>query len=338
MPRRKRKGTGTLSKPPPRRKGKALKKQRAKRQARRQAEGLGKYAADFVPKGEGDRVRKLTGLRKDQSKTINRRTGQDNRLSEFAGDTMLPQVFDSYAQPFDWGALPQAPIQEDFAQWRQGQIDSNYNNYVDRMSPQWDQEKDEFEQMMYERGHGPGSDVYEREKNRLLSRHDDARQNALVTAENTAAQSAGQFYDIGQQDRSRALGEGLQQRGQALGEYNALNAAQSPMMMQNLGFSQQLGLQNDAQRFQARQNALNRQGLGGGGAGGPPTTPWGNYGFGGPAELDAYREQQRRDQQLWNYQNNPQYQQGDGGSGVSPWAQLGGQALGTGLGIWASTF
>ena len=308
--RRRATGGGLVSAPPKRPNRK--RKRRAKQRARKQ----------------------FPGLSGQQRGLIQERGGQDMSMAEYGGQTLMPRAFDAYDQEFDWNALPQGPVQGDFGDWRQEQIDSQYNDYTNRMQSSWDQENNEFEQMAHERGWAPGSDLYNQEKNRIATRQDDARQSALAGAMSGAAQSAGQFYDIGSRDRQNALSEGLQARGMPLSEYNAMNAAQSPMMMQNLGYSQQFGLQQNAQNFTAHQNALARAGAGGGGGPGePPITPWGQYGFSGPQELDAYREQQRRDSVLWGQQNAPRQP-----SGPSPWAGAAGGILGSLAGGWASTW
>lgn len=76
----------------------------------------------------------------------------------------------------------------------------------------------------------------------------------------------------------------------------------------------------------------------GGGGGGGTSPLYAQYGFSSPLEFDAWKTAKDREDQMWVWQNSPQYQQE---SGPSYGAQIGGAVLGTGLGIlgdYASSF
>jgi len=116
-------------------------------------------------------------------------------------------------------------------------------------------------------------------------------------------------------------------KGDPLNNYNQLMAAQSPMGMQNLGYSQQQGLNNQA--YQQQLGIIKATPRGGGGGGGGSPSMWQQYGFTSPQEYDAYKTSNDifRAQQMAAINN--QYQP----KGPSSGALIGGQALGTGLAL-----
>ena len=299
-------GKGLLTAPP---KGSGKTDARRKLEAKnRQANGTGKYA----------------GLNKDQSAMINQRNQGDLALGNQA-NSMLPGIEQAYSQPFDWSQLPSAPVQGDFNNWRQSQIDSTYNDFSKRLDPQFAQQSEDFEQQMANRGIPMGSELYNQQKQLMTQGQNDARSSALVQAQGLAGQNAGQFFDIGTQARGGALNEGLMQRNMPLSEYQQLMGARSGFDAQNLGYSQTKGLQTQQEANQRwmMQNAPR----GGGGGGSDPF-----MGFGSAEGLWAAQDARARGNQQWEYQNNPQYQQK---KGPSYGAQLGGGLLGSAMQGWA---
>lgn len=271
----------------------------------------------------------LGGLNKTQDLAIDQRSQADLSLGNQANN-MLPGIMDAYNQPFDWKGLPSAPVQGDFNDWRQGQIDSTYGDFTKRFDPQFAKANEDFEQQMANRGIPVGSELYNNQKQLLTQGQNDARQSAMVQAQGIAGQNAGQFFDIGTQARSNALGEGLQQRNMPLAEFNQLYASRSPFDLQNLSYSQQRGLQD--QQF---QNAKNMPRGGGGGGGGGGGAEWQQMGFSSPMEYYAFKQAESRANKQWEWDNNPQYNQG--GGGMNPYAGMVGGILGAGIGGWAST-
>lgn len=281
--------------------------------------------------GPGANKKRLSGLNKSQDYAIDQRNTADIALGDQA-NSMLGQVADAYSQPFNWDALPDAPVGEDFNAWRQGQIDSTYEDFNRRFDPQFQQQSQDFEQQMANRGIPMGSELYNREKSRMEQTQSDARQSAMVQAQALAGQNAGQFFDIGTQARGNALNEGMMQRNQPLAEFNQLYAARSPFDLQNLNYSQQRGLQQQQhQNALAQMKAVPRGGGGGGGGGGGD---WQEMGFSSPMEYYAWKQAESRANQQWNWDNNPQYQSP---GGPSYGAQLGGGLLGAAVGGWASS-
>lgn len=267
------------------------------------------------------------GLNDQQAAIINQTQGQDFSLGGYA-QGQLGNIEQAYNQPFDWNGLPTQPVQGDFNNWRQEQIDANYDLYAQDMDPEFQRELLDFEETAMQRGWTPGSNVYEREKSRIESRQARDRQAAKTGAINLSGQTAGQFYDIGTAARGNALSEGMMQRNMPLNEFNALRDAQSGMGIQNLGYAQARGLADQA--YQHQLGVIRNTPRGGGGGGGGSPALWQQYGFSSPMEYDAYKTQQARDNALWDYSNNPQYRQP---SSPSYGSQIGGQILGTGLGL-----
>ena len=323
--------------------------------ARRQAQ---KPQRKAQPKTRSRRERKkenqvYTGLNTPQRDIVQQREQQDIALGEVAGE-QIPRVdqrfdteFDWNALPqagpqVDWNALPQAPVQGDFQTWRQEQIDATNADFERRTAPQFKQDEDDLRQYLANTGNGPGSPRYEKEMEKMRQSHSDARQTQLVNAMGIAGQNAGQFFDVGSRarqgaigegvtrfdmgnlGRSNALQEGLQQRYMPLNELNQLNAARSGMDMQNLGYAQGRNIQDDQQAHDRWM--LQHQPRGGGGGGGGGAAPF--MGFGSAQDMWAAQDARARAQQMWEWQNAPKSPRGPSNSSL-----MGGQILGTGLGL-----
>jgi hypothetical protein len=256
-----------------------------------------------------------TGLSKNQNKIIGQRETGDIALGN-AANAQLGGVASSYAQPIDYSQLPTTP-------WAQGQDlkgltqnyqDQVYQDFARNADPQFQKQQEDFEQMAAERGWTPGSKLYDRQKKSLLDTQEGQRQSIRTQALQNSSAYGQTWNDIGTQNYSNAYQDVQNRRNQPLADYNALNAARSGMDMQNLGYSQ----------ARAMQAAQPRGGGGGGGAG----AAWQQYGFKSPQEYDAYRTAQSRSNQQWEWDNAPK-----GAKGPSYGAQVGGQVLGTGLGL-----
>lgn len=282
----------------------------------------------FVPQaqragagGAAGNKRRLPGLNKVQDYAIDQRNQADMALGDQA-NAMLPGVADAFSQPFDFNALPSAPVSGDFNNWRQQQIDSTYEDFNRRFDPQFQQQAEDFEQQMANRGIPMGSELYNREKTRMEQTQSDARQSAMTQAQAIAGQNAGQFFDVGTRARSGALNEGMMARNMPLNEFNQLYAARSPFDLQNLQYSQQRQLQTQNEQNQRWMMQNQPRGGGGGGGGG---AEWQEMGFSSPMEYYAWKQAESRANQQWNWQNNPQYQQAEGPSQL---ATIGGGLIG----------
>jgi len=303
-------GKGILTQPPAKGGGKT-KARHQQEAANRKANNAPKYA----------------GLNADQNAAINQRNQADLALGNQANG-MLPQIQDAYSQPFDWSQLPSAPVQGDFNNWRQGQIDSTYNDFSRRMDPQFAQQSEDFEQQMANRGIPVGSELYNKQKQQMQQSQNDARSSALVQAQGLAGQNAGQFFDIGTQARSGALNEGLMRRGMPLADYQSLMGARSGFDAANLGYSQTKDLQTQQEGNQ-RWMMKNAPRGGGGGGGSDPF-----MGFGSAEGLWAAQDARARANSEYSMQLQQKYAPKQPGSNQ----QMIGGLLGSALQGWASTW
>lgn len=259
------------------------------------------------------RKQKLEGLTQGQNAVINQRQEADLGLGGLANER-LGAIGESFNQPFDWEALPDQVVGDDFNKWRQEQIDSTYADFTRRLEPQMKQEQDAFEQEMYNRGIPIGSQLYEQQKSAMLQRQNDAKSSALVQAQGLAGQNAQQFFDIGSRAREQSFEDQARKRNMPLSDYMALVGAQSGMGSQNLQYSQALGAQQQGADLELRNAKQRPRGGGGGGE------AWQQYGFSSPMEYDAYQDQRAQAKQQWVWQNQPK------NKGPSYGAQLAGAA------------
>lgn len=277
---------------------------------------------------------KYQGLNEAQTGLVNQGIQQDLQMGQMASG-MMPQIQENLGQEFDWSQLPSAPVSGDFNKWRQEQIDQTYKDFTTRMEPQFNKQLEDFDQQMANRGIPLGSELYNKQRQQLMQQQEDTKQSVLTNAMGMAGQNASQFFDIGTTARANALGEGMQQRYMPLQEYGMLMGSQQGYGQDAMDYSQAQGLAAQQQGY-AVKNAKLAKKLSGGGGGGGSNPVWAQYGFAGPQEYDQYKIGLEQQQNQWNWQNNPAYK-GNKGSGVSPWAQLGGNILGSALGGWAQS-
>jgi hypothetical protein len=267
-------------------------------------------------------------LNKRQTKTINQTNTGDIGL----GDTALkqmPGIEQSYSQPFDYAGGPQAPVTGDYNQWVNNQMGTYANAYDQRMNPNFQQEAEDFEQQMANRGIPVGSELYNQQKQLMKQSQNDARTQAFASGQQNAISGASSLFNVGTQARGNYITEGLQQRNQALSDYSNLMGARSQMPMQNLQYSQQRGMQKQAEDASMAQTQAQIQAqmamaaMKGGGGGGGSQPVWAQYGFSSPQEYDQYQIQLQQ-------QANPTPKQ------PNPYASILGQVGGAVLGGWAT--
>lgn len=276
------------------------------------------------------------GLNDQQAQVINNQNQADIGFSNY-NLGQQQGVFDAYSQPFDQSQLPTSP-------WAQGQTIKDmegeyYNraleNYDRSMADANKQQDADLDKWAYETGNYAGSPAYEKKAKSIYAARDSAKQNAMDSAYFNAGQNATTWNNLGTQNFQNAYGFQQDMRNMPASEYAKIQGLITGMPGQNLGYSQGLGLQQqDFQNQKWMMKNTPRGGSGGGGGGSGPL--WQQYGFASPMEYDAYKQQQARDAQSWEWANNPQYQKP---SQPSPWAgaagQIGGIALGSYLGsLW----
>lgn len=255
------------------------------------------------PAAKAPRWQQLQGLTRGQNALINQTQEGDTQLGGFANER-LGQVGEDMSIPFNWDALPDQVVGDDFNAWKQSQMDSTYNDFTRRMEPQFKAEAEDFEQQMANRGIPMGSQLYEQQKSAMMQRQNDAKSSALVQAQGIAGQNAQQFFDVGSRAREQGYTDEARRRGMSLSDYMALKNAQSGAQGQNLQYSQQQGLQQSGADLDLRNARLKPRGGGGG------EDAWQKYGFADPMAYDAYQDQRRRAEQQWAWDNAPKGDKG----------------------------
>ena len=268
-----------------------------------------------------DQFKGLTGT---QNQIINQQQGSDLALGSFA-NSMTPKIWEQYSQAFDWGKGPQSPVGDDFQAWKEQQTQQGNQAFDNRFNPVFAQQSEEFEQQMANRGIPMGSQLYNQEKSRIEQGQNDARTQGYYQASQNAGQNAEQFFNIGNQARGNYLSEAFSQRNLPLNEFGMLQGAQSGMDMQNLGYSQQLGVQGQLiSGNQALQNSAWH-----------PSEPAPYGGFGSQQDQWAAEDGRTQANQQWLWDNQPKQ---SGGGGPSTWATIGGSVAGNAAGAFAGSY
>jgi hypothetical protein len=263
------------------------------------ATGTPKAAAKTKAKNKTTAAYK--GLTSQQTQAIKQQEAQDVKLGKIAGG-QIENIEQAYAQPFDWQALPQAPTTDQYGDWfekSQGDYQAAFDN---RMNPVFQQQSQDFDQQMADRGIPVGSELYNQQKGLLAQSQNDARQQAYAAGQSQAMQTAQGAYGIGTDARSRAYQEAQAGRNMPLSEYQALMGSRSGMPEQNLAFNQALKMPR-------------------GGGAGDPYNGMGNY-----QNLAAFDDARK----IALAQQMAKINQG---SQPSTGSIIGGQAVGTGLGL-----
>ena len=128
----------------------------------------------------------------------------------------------------------------DFQQQRDAAYDTVMGQFERTMSPQFQQERDQFEQQMAERGIAPGSELYSQLSDQMSQRQGLARQNAMDQA-----------FQLGQGEQAQAYNQA----------YNTYNVPMQHIsaLTPYYGYQHQSQMQGDQFGFMNRQNRLDRR-------------------------------------------------------------------------------
>lgn len=293
-------------------------------------------------KAGGQAGKPQTFMSAGQNKLVNQTRKADTQIGKQA-NRGFRRAAREMRQPFDFSQFeaqrPQGPDfsniaaqfnPQDWNAYRQEQIAAANEEFDRQFAKDFAQEGDDFEQQMYNRGIPVGSELYNKEKTRLESRQDDARRSNAYAAMNQGMANATGFgqmamgartSDINNQGNIYAgqlgaynsnVANALNQRYQPLNEANMMRAAQSPLMMQDAQFGNNMALGNQQGQF-----ALAAKRAGGGGGGG---ADWQQNGFGSYQDYAAFQDARAL--------NMARQQQAMQGGGPSPWASFLGNAAG----------
>lgn len=319
--------TGMLSKPPQGSPG--------KRPQSNGSPGMRHHSSGSTNKGgknrRGDKTPNagLPNLTRKQNQVLGQTQDQDLSIGKAAGK-MLPGAEAAYANPFDYGKYEQMmPVQGDFNAWRDQQVQAGNQAFDARFNPQAQQETEDFEQSMANKGIPMGSKLYDQEKTRMEQRQGDAKQQAYFQNLQNAGQNAQQFFDIGNTSEQNKYNMAQTARNAPITEYATMKGLQTGQQNQNLQYSQQQAMQDsqNAAQIKAAQIAASAAGKGGGFA--PPE--WQRAGF--KSYKDYADDQQARS--IYQYQNTVGQNQPKAGN---PYAGIAGTALGVGASILANKY
>jgi len=296
-----------------------------------------------APKGKGllskPPAKNSPYLTKQQNKLVNQQRASDTRLGRQQGRA-VDQAIGNMENPFDYSGF-QAPTGPDFSNiaaqfnpqdwnnWRQEQLQAANQDFENQFGDQFRQQRDEFEQMAYERGWSPGSKVYDQEKAKLLQSQNNQRQSNSLQAMNQAASNATQFGGLAMQARAgdiqnqqniyqgnwgaynNNVSDAMGRRYQPLQEANMLRSAQSPLMMSDATQANNMQLGNQQGQF-----SLAAKRIGGGGS----APAWQTNGFTSYQQAAAFEDARRIALMQQQAQLGP--------SQPSPWWALAGTAVG----------
>lgn len=276
--------------------------------------------------GVVQRKDKFAGLNNVQNAFVNKQFGADNYLID-QQNAMLPGISQDMERDVYAGLQP-IPGAEGADAWRTSQIDKTAQEFEKRNAPIFKQRKADLAQDLYNRGIPLGSDLYKQQMADLDQQENDARNASQVAAEGIAGQNAGQFFNQGMQSYQANLGQAQGQKYQNAQDYQTLQGLQTGVGASSMPYSQQIGGINAQAAAQMRVDQARPRG---GGGGAPPA--WQQWGASSPQDFAAQQEAIRRQNQSWDWSNNPAYRQP---SGPSYGAQVGGGLLGVGAGILGS--
>lgn len=289
-----------------------------------------------------------------------------NALPQAPGPINYNQAPQMPQGPANYQSLGQLPGQGNFQDYQNQAVNSMQDAFSSRFDKQFKQQTADAQQQLFNQGIPFSSDPnseYQQHMAPILQSQNDARtQNiaqAYGMAGTQAAQMAGvsqQSHQLGAQDLTSQYDQGMglhqqgyqdlgtqyaagtqayndaygrqeQQRMQPVADYQALHGGVSSMPSQNMGYSYQLGGQDNQAQNQLYVNQHSPSGGGGGGG----SASLGGYAGTGLSYQDYLAQKAASDQSTLNFQytHNPQYQQPQQ---PSPGAQLGGSIAGSVLG------
>lgn len=221
---------------------------------------------------------------------------------------------------YDLSGIGNDPTKFNFADQRKAIEDQIYKRFADINEPRFQQEEQDFDQKMADRGIPVGSAQYNTMKMEMERQHNDARQAAQVGAIQT-----------GQGEEAQAFNQGMQARQQGVQEYGQQRGAPWQDMANAIGMQKGLmvpqfqGIRDYGQVDQANTD------VSGAIAATKPVSMGGGGGGGGAAPFNLATDpayQRWLAQQTWLQQNGPK--------GPSTGQQIGGMVgnvLGTAGGI-----
>lgn len=287
------------------------------------------FGSQVLKQDENGNTTIETNMDPGQKGILDQQVQRDTGLGGIA-QGQIGGVQSAYANPLDISGIGNDPRTMDFSADRQ-RIEQGYVDRFNQLNgDRFKQEQDANAQSLANRGIATGSDLYNRELERLNRQQGDERQSAIFNAMDRGGAEMQRSYSMGADARDRSINETLMQRDRPYQELaNVMSGIQGPVMPQfnnildsNLAlrgqrqqedqFGQSMGFQRKESALDRKQRNylanLNRGGRGGGGGGGAGPE-WQQMGFSSPMEYVQWQTEQNRANKQWDYANNPQFQQ-----------------------------
>ena len=207
-------------------------------------------------------------------------------------NAQLGQVSDKLSQPLDFSGLGDAPVANEETRRASSQA------IMDRLKPQWDQDRSRLETMMANRGFGMGSEAW----NRGMDDFNRGQTDARLAADSYGGSEMERMFGLELTGRNQGINEMVQQRQIPL---NELNAMLSGSQVQQPGF------------VNAPQGQINPADLTG--------ATYASY----QGEMDAYRQNQATQ----NAMMGGLFGLGSAGIGYAGMSKLAGAGAGAGSGF-----
>lgn len=261
-----------------------------------------------------------------EQEKLQQNRGRDIALGKYAGDKL--QEFSG--TPFSLSSLPAGLDTSQLDKARQSVQDSVTKRFEQVNAPVFEKQTNDLNQRLLSSGIPQGSELWNKEHERLARQQQDARDSATSQGIQLGGQELQRSFDIGQQGRQSALQEQLTARGLPYDElarilslrgdvvnpqFQAISNIDVPQNNIYQGLSGYLGAASDIYRQQlAGQQAREQQRIGRSGALSPAAQ------LAQAQALQDIRTKAAIDQLNFEYRNNPQYQN----QGPSTGSQIGG--------------
>ena len=276
----------------------------------------------YIDPASGEEVSKWTqnqGLTPELQEQLNKQIALGGAKTDLAG-SLTGRMQDEFSNALDYGGfnpleskpqsqytLPEGGMEDPY-QTRQRAEDAMYSSAMNRLTPQFEAEKQAMEIKLRNQGLSPGDEAYDSQMQGVNQRQTDATNNAIWGSVGEGRAESGQMY--GQQ-----LSSNQNAFSQALGS----NQQNYNMDMQGANYANQIRQQQIAEAQGQRGQSLNEMNalLSGGQVANPSMPGFSQASAAAPAPI---------------YQAAAD--QGSVDAASSPWNALIG-AAGTGAGIWA---
>lgn len=281
---------------------------------------------EYIRNPDGSYTQK-TKLQEGEQKKLD----QDRQRDIGLGDTaqgLADRVGKSYAEEFNLDGINFDPNNFDYTNERKRLEDVFLKRFDEVNNQRYSQESEGLRQSLANKGIPEGSELYNREMERLSRQQGDERRGALVDALSYGGSEADRAFNTGLAGRQATIQDRLlvrdrpfqeltnvlsQRGGVNLPEFQprseidvaGINQSFQDNQFRYDSLAQERDLANKQMRQQWKIANLNRGG--GGGRGSSPM--WAQAGFKSPLEYDEYQRNRAREDQQWQWQNDPRYRQ-----------------------------